>query len=156
MVSRICCRDFFRSLSLIYRTGDIGHKHFLEPTSLDGPVDRFLRLSRLVTHRFAFFHIPIPPSVDVSSLRDFIATLEPLLPIFTAQQTELYLGVIQAHDEEGTITRIQVAQEALHGFPFGTATECGWGRTPAEDIESILRISKACCGCNPEDYLTHL
>lgn len=41
----------------------------------------------------------------------------------------------------GTRKRIKAAQAVLPSF--GVATECGMGRTPNEELDSILQISEA-------------
>lgn len=53
----------------------------------------------------------------------------------------LYLGLVHANDEAGTRKRIEVAESTVP-FPFGVGTECGLGRTPPEEIDSILHICK--------------
>jgi Fe2+ or Zn2+ uptake regulation protein len=53
----------------------------------------------------------------------------------------LYLGLVHAHDLEGTKRRIEIARSVIQ-HDFGVATECGLGRTPREDVDSIFQILK--------------
>lgn len=59
-------------------------------------------------------------------------------------ETELYLELIHANDEEGTRDRIKVAAEFIS--PFGLTTKCGLGRCSQAELESILKIAKTVTG----------
>jgi hypothetical protein len=52
--------------------------------------------------------------------------------------TELYLGLVHPNDEEGTKRRIRAVGEAGVEMTFGVATECGLGRTPVGELDSIF------------------
>jgi len=52
----------------------------------------------------------------------------------------LYLGLVHADDHEGTLRRIRTAEQVGLGYAFGVATECGMGRTPAGELDSIFAI----------------
>lgn len=65
---------------------------------------------------------------------------EALKHLDVGKETKLYLGLVHAIDEEGTWRRIATAQTVREDF--GVATECGMGRTPTEELESILKIAK--------------
>jgi hypothetical protein len=56
------------------------------------------------------------------------------------EKTELYLGVAHAWDLEGTETRIELAKKVVKNF--GIATECGMGRTPAEEFDAVMDVLK--------------
>lgn len=77
----------------------------------------------------------------MDKLDAYFAPLTALIPKFVEHGTELYLGLVHSDDLEGTKTRIEAARKAFGDFEFGVATECGWGRTPNEEIESIMTIS---------------
>lgn len=114
--------------------GDMGHKHFVEPKDMglmarivEGVVERAGR-------RLDWVHLPVPKA------RDDEAYFEPLKSLELGE-TELYLGLVHAHDQDGTERRLKVAQNVLGSRTFGVATECGLGRTPTEDFASIAEIS---------------
>ena len=52
--------------------------------------------------------------------------------------TKLILGLAHYDDLDGTKTRIRSACEFVHSF--GVSTECGMGRTPTEQPDSIFSI----------------
>ncbi|GKZ65740.1 hypothetical protein AnigIFM60653_003195 [Aspergillus niger] len=115
--------------------GDLGHKHFVEPEDLSLLVDLANNIHKRIHPRpITWVHMPVPKD------RDDIAYFEPLKKLELSQHARLYLGVVHAHDEEGTRRRIQTAKSVVSDF--GVATECGMGRTPAEELPSILEISR--------------
>ena len=117
--------------------GDYQHKHFVEPEDLGLLVDFTNDLIQSVPREVSWIHMPVPKE------RYDSAYLEPLKRLAASDQTKLYLGLVHANDEEGTTRRIQVARDTLPaGRDFGVATECGMGRTPREDLASILKICK--------------
>jgi hypothetical protein len=69
-------------------------------------------------------------------LAAYLAPLRELYPALRDHGCELYLGLVHAGDLEGTKVRIAEAQKVAP--EFGVATECGLGRTPAEDFEGIM------------------
>lgn len=116
--------------------GDYDHKHYVEPrdtATMVGVANAlFARLRRPV----AWIHMPVPKGRDdveyFAPLRDLVPNLAP--------ETEFYLGLVHADDEAGTRRRIKAAEQA--GVRrFGLATECGIGRTPARELDSIFAIS---------------
>lgn len=115
--------------------GDLGHKHFVEPEDMGLMVDFSNDLAQAIQPRQpSWLHMPVPKG------RDDQAYFEPLKRLNTGADTKLYLGLIHANDETGTQRRIQAAQHVVKDF--GAATECGMGRTPREELDSILQISK--------------
>ncbi|KAK4507827.1 hypothetical protein PRZ48_001562 [Zasmidium cellare] len=118
--------------------GDMNHRHWFEPTSLRAVVDRGLRLFDKSSHKINWFHFPVPVST-MASLEMFLAPLSDLLPQLKEHDTDLVLGVVQYDDEEGTRRRIEAASKIVSEFQI--STECGWGRTPEEEIDNIMRIS---------------
>ncbi|KAM0712033.1 hypothetical protein Q7P37_011127 [Cladosporium fusiforme] len=123
--------------------GDMQHKHFYEPTSLQPITDRALALLSLTPHKIAYFHCPVPQSA-MPSLPNFLSPLETLYPALQEHGCELYLGLVIFNDAEGTRKRIE---EALRFAPeFGVATACGWGRTPEGEIEEGVRLLREVSG----------
>lgn len=116
--------------------GDIGHRHFVEPKDLgrivDVAADIFARIDRPIN----WIHVSAPKD------RTDEAYFAPLqrLPLGA---TELYLGVVQPRDEEGTRRRIAAAAKVLQNRGFGVATECGMGRTPPEDFVPTMEVAAA-------------
>lgn len=116
------------------------HRHFMEPTSLAALVERSRRIYEQTAHPISFIHFPVPKSA-ADNLQAFLAPLVDLIPKFKEHKTELYLGVVHENKLDLTRKMVAAAGEVLGDFPFGVATECGWGRTAAGEIESILSIS---------------
>ena len=79
----------------------------------------------------------------MDKLDSYFVPLRALFPKFEEHGTELYLGLVHYDDLEGTRIRIAAAREAFGDLDFGLATECGWGRTPKEEIASIMAISSS-------------
>lgn len=52
----------------------------------------------------------------------------------------MYLGLVHPNDLEGMEERIATAQKVVHGFRV--ATECGMGRTPPKELDTIMDILK--------------
>jgi hypothetical protein len=115
--------------------GDLYHKHFVEPEDMTLLVGLANDIVSRISHPVSWIHVPVPKS------RDDIAYFEPIKNLNIPSSTKIYLGLVHANDEEGTRKRIKTAQSVLPNF--GIATECGIGRTPEEELDSILRISKA-------------
>ncbi|KAI1779528.1 hypothetical protein F4818DRAFT_399612 [Hypoxylon cercidicola] len=121
--------------------GDLLHKHFIEPqdTSLLVELANALLARETLGLRTEWIHLPVPKGRMDS---DYFSPLNGLkLDGAGSNPPYVYLGVVHANDEAGTKKRIEVAQANVP-FPFGVATECGLGRTPPEEIDSILQICK--------------
>ncbi|KAH8804487.1 hypothetical protein F5884DRAFT_407685 [Xylogone sp. PMI_703] len=114
--------------------GDFAHKHFTEPEDLGLLVDLANGITEALERPVNWFHMPVPKS------RDDIAYFTPLKNLRTSAR--LFLGLVHANGEDGTLRRIKAAEKILGDRDFGVATECGMGRTPVEELDSILRISK--------------
>ena len=115
--------------------GDMGHVHFVQPQDTHVLVD--FANSLLATfgpiHPVGYIHMPVPKDrVDA-------AYYEPLKRLDIGD-TQLFLGLVHPNDENGTKNRIKAAQASRSGS-FGVSTECGMGRTPAEELNSILSIA---------------
>lgn len=121
------------------------HKHWMEPTSLRAVTDRFLALFPRTSHAISYFHCPVPLSA-MSFLREYYSPLPDLWAACQKAHSELILGLVHFDDLEGTEKRIHAAREKVPGIRFGVATECGMGRTPAEQVEGILEVSRRVSG----------
>lgn len=127
-------------LSLNVRAGDLGHQHWKEPESLATITENCAVIFKQSPRRIDFIHVPVPLSA-MDKLDAYYSPFRTLLPKLREHNTELYLGVVHYNDLEGTVKRIEAAKKTLGDVDFGVATECGWGRTPPEEIENIMKIS---------------
>lgn len=116
--------------------GDSGHRHFVEPRDLGLLCEVVVEVKTRVARSVEWVHVPVPKArVDEA----YFAPLRDL----QLGDTRLYLGLVHFDDLDGTRRRIEAAAEVLQGREFGVATECGMGRTPGEQLDSILAISAA-------------
>lgn len=116
--------------------GDLVHEHFIEPQDMGLLTKVANRLTETLDRPIGWFHMPCPKDrVD----EDYYKPLEQLS---IGANTKLFLGLVHPHDRQGTLERIATAQKAFRRT-FGVATECGMGRTPPSDIDSIFEISAA-------------
>ncbi|KAI6081446.1 hypothetical protein F4821DRAFT_26780 [Hypoxylon rubiginosum] len=120
--------------------GDLYHRHFIEPqdTTLLVMLANALLARKTLGSRTEWIHLPVPKGRTDS---DYFTPLNGLKLDNPGSKPHVYLGVVHANDEAGTKKRIEIAQNSVT-FPFGVATECGLGRTPPEEIDSILQICK--------------
>lgn len=118
--------------------GDVAEKHFAEPDDAGNLTAVANALSAKITRPIGFLHLPVPIE------RDDAAYFAPLASLALHPETELFLGLV--HHEDGTagaIKRIAAARPAIAGAglaEFGIATECGFGRGPAERTAPLLRL----------------
>lgn len=113
--------------------GDFGHEHFVQPADAGNLTDLANRISRGVTRPIDWIHLPVPRD---RADRDYFA---PLADLQLADGCELYLGLVHLTDGvEGTERRIEAAQRVRP--EFGVATECGFGRRPAETVRSLMEL----------------
>ena len=119
--------------------GDMEHKHWMEPTSLQAVTDRGRLILERTPHKVTYFHLPVPKSA-MSFLPKYLAPLGELYKILESHGSELSLGLVHFDDLEGTKERIAEAKKLAPKFSI--ATECGWGRTPADQVEDIMKISR--------------
>ena len=117
--------------------GDEDHAHFVEPENTALLVDFANAIVQKVSpvHAIKYVHMPVPKS------RTDAAYFAPLKNL-KLNGTKLYLGLIHPNDAEGTKRRIEAAKGVYQGS-FGVASECGLGRTPKEELNSILAIAKS-------------
>ncbi|ETW96878.1 MAG: hypothetical protein ETSY1_24830 [Candidatus Entotheonella factor] len=113
--------------------GDPGHKHIQEPTDTDTAVAFANGIAARSTRQVNWIHLPVPRE------RDDAAYFAPLRALALRPETELILGLVHYTDGvEGTRRRIATAEDIVSDFAI--ATECGFGRRPAETISELLRI----------------
>src|SRR5580698_4045360 len=130
--------DVELGLHLCY--GDFGAKHFVEPKDAAAMVDFANALSRGISHKLAYIHMPVPIE------RGDEAFYRPFADLKLPNGTALFLGVVHAKDGvAGTKARIAAARR--YAPEFGIATECGMARARSEQtVRELLKIHAACCG----------
>ncbi|BDZ47227.1 hypothetical protein [Naasia aerilata] len=115
--------------------GDVEEQHFVQPQDA-GNLAAFLRgLLAAAPRRIDFVHLPVPIE------RDDAAYFAPLRDVPVPEGTDLYLGLV--HHEDGVAgaeRRIAAARSVLPRF--GIATECGFGRGPAERTAPLLDLHR--------------
>lgn len=114
--------------------GDAGHRHFKEPDDAGLMVEVANQLSAASPRPLSWIHLPVPR--DRSDDRYFA----PLANLALSEHCDLFLGLIHLSDGEAGASR-RIAAAARYAPAFGVATECGWGRRPAADIPSLLKLS---------------
>lgn len=119
--------------------GDMEHRHFMEPTSLAAITERGLQLFQHASRPINFFHVPVPKSA-LDKLETYFEPLKELIPKFKEHNTDLYLGVVHYDDRAATDKMLEAAKKVID-YPFGVATECGWGRTPSDQINDIMKTA---------------
>lgn len=119
--------------------GGAGHQHFVQPKDAANLVTVANAISAGVRRSIAWIHMPV---LWERSDDAFFAPLRALAPHL---ETELYLGLIHQTDGvEGAQGRIAAAERAVTAF--GIATECGFGRRPAETVAPLLQPHRAVAG----------
>jgi hypothetical protein len=122
-------------LGLHFCYGDPGHKHIIEPKDTGLMVDFANRLRTAIKRQITWVHMPVPRE------RSDDAYFAPLKHLKLEPETELYLGLIHLTDGiDGAKHRISAARKAV--ADFGIATECGFGRRPAETIPRLLELHR--------------
>jgi len=112
--------------------GDPGHKHIIEPKDLGTSVIFANALVAGSPRRLDWIHMAVPRE------RSDEAYFSPLKDLDIGK-TELILGVVHNTDGlDGTRLRMETAGKFVSGF--GIATECGFGRRPAESIPRLLQV----------------
>ena len=113
--------------------GDAGHQHFVEPADTAKLVAVANGVSERVDRPIDWLHMPVPRG------RSDEAYFAPLRDLRLHPETESYLGLVHMTDGvEGANARIAAAQTVV--TEFGVATECGFGRRPAETIPDLLEV----------------
>ncbi len=113
--------------------GSFGGRHFVEPKDAGAMTDLTNGLMARIGRSVQFMHMPVPAE------RDDDAFYAPLSGLKLRPETELYLGLVHDTDgTEGTLRRIATARR--HVNDFGVATECGFGRRPAESVPALIDL----------------
>jgi hypothetical protein len=113
--------------------GDAGHKHFKEPADMGLLVKVANAVSARAARTIEWIHLPVPQN------RDDTTYFAPLRGLALRPETKLFLGLVHSGDGvEGTRRRMAMADRFVSDY--GIATECGFGRRPAESIPALLKI----------------
>ena len=121
--------------------GDLDAKHFFEPKDAGAMVELTNRLTRTVTRRVQWLHMPVPLA------RTDDAFFAPLGGLKLDPETELYLGLVHAQDgAEGAAKRVRAARAHLKAF--GISTECGIARVRSPEL--VKQIIKICAQASRE------
>lgn len=113
--------------------GDPGHKHIQEPTDTATAVAFANGISTQSRRQVDWIHLPVPRE------RDDDAYFEPLRDLALKPESELILGLVHYTDGvEGARRRMATAEKIVTDFAI--ATECGFGRCPADTIPELLHI----------------
>jgi hypothetical protein len=116
--------------------GDAGHQHFVQPRDAANLVTVANAIADGVKRPIQWIHLPVPRE------RTDAAYFAPLTHLSLHPETELYLGLIHLTDGvAGALTRIAAAEQAVQAF--GVATECGFGRRPAETVMPLLTLHRS-------------
>lgn len=115
----------------------MAHKHFIEPRDTADVVRIANAVAQKMGRPLDWVHFPVPKN------RDDAAYYAPLAGLTMDHNTELYVGLVHPHDEAGTRARLAQAEEVLAGRRWGIATECGLGRAPQDEFETVADISRA-------------
>lgn len=125
--------------------GDEEHGHFVEPADTRRMVEVANGLAATLGRPLNWIHLPVPED------RSDDAYFAPLAELRLSAETELYLGLIHAHDGvEGARERIAAAGRHLR-MPFGGATECGWGRGGAAAVRGLLELHRDVSAALPDE-----
>jgi hypothetical protein len=113
--------------------GDFGHEHFTQPADAANLTEVANRLAERIGRPIDWIHLPVPHN------RDDAAFFRPLADLRLHPDTKLFLGLVHLHDGiEGAHRRIAAAREAVS--EFGVATECGFGRRPADTVTPLMEL----------------
>ena len=112
--------------------GDSGHRHFCEPADASHLVAVANGVSARAQRSIDWIHMPVPKE------RDDNGYFAPLAGLKVKPGCELYLGLVHMTGGiAGTRRRIAAAEKVVRNF--GIATECGFGRRPADTIPDLFR-----------------
>jgi hypothetical protein len=113
--------------------GDVEESHFVEPTDATTLAEVASGLLAAAVRPITWIHLPVPIE------RDDLAYFAPLASVDWPRDTEIYLGLV--HHEDGLEGGVRRASVAARYVPhFGVATECGFGRGPAERTVPLLQL----------------
>lgn len=118
--------------------GDPGHKHIVEPKDTQILVAMANGISTGASRSLNWIHMPVPKEREDD---DYFAALKNLE---LDPKCELYLGLVHFTDQDdGAAKRIAAARRVVENF--GIATECGFGRRPADTVIPLLELHRRCC-----------
>ncbi len=124
--------DVFLGLHFCY--GDLGHRHFIEPRSLENATRIAAKSVEAIGRTIDFCHVPVPRD------RHDDAYFAPLAE-WPENAGKLFLGLVHHTDGvDGTTRRLATAKRHIDNF--GIATECGFGRRPKETMPELMRIHR--------------
>lgn len=113
--------------------GDVEEHHFVQPKDTGTLADLVTGITREVTRPVDWIHLPVPIE------RDDEAYFAPLADAVWPAGATVFLGLVHHEDGvEGALRRAAAARTAVPAF--GIATECGFGRGPAERTVPLLRL----------------
>lgn len=115
--------------------GDWGHQHFIDPKDTGLMVALSNGILDNARRPINWIHMPVPRHVDDEGY------FSPLKELDLESGSDLFLGLVHANDAAGTQRKIDVAKSVLGQVQFGIGTECGLGRTPEADFQSISDIT---------------
>jgi len=128
-------------VDLVYHLcyGSAQNRHSIEPVDMGDMVEMANRITAGLTRSVAVFHMPVP--VD----RSDEAYFEPLRRLKLRPDTRVSLGLIHYTDGvPGTRKRLATAERYIGDFMI--ATECGFGRYPAEAVPKVLQVHAELAG----------
>lgn len=100
-------------------------------------IDMALALSMLCPRPITWLHLPLPSNPEDEAC---FTALQRLIPRIVATATELVLGVVQPHDEEGSRRRLRLAADCLGSSSFGIAASCNFTDLSQEQFQDVLRV----------------
>ena len=110
--------------------GDMDAAHFVQPETLQKPVELANLFARSTKHKLDWVHMPVPAD------RSDEAYFKPLRELATGPETEVFLGVV--HDDGADATKRRIAAAEKVRKDFGIATECGMAR--ARNVETARKL----------------
>jgi hypothetical protein len=116
--------------------GDLGHRHFVEPTSLETQVRVINALNASAHRALDWFSMTVPQQTTDD------AFFAPLADLQIPESVELYLSLVPYHPEEQpantTERQVHAIDRVLGSRPWGISTECGMGRVDRDDVLPML------------------
>ncbi|WP_083586863.1 hypothetical protein [Agrococcus sp. Marseille-P2731] len=114
--------------------GDVEEAHFVQPQDARHLAAVAKGVLATARHRVDFLHLPVPIE------RDDAEYFAPLAAVAWGG-TQVFLGLV--HHEDGVSGALRRAAAARTAVPaFGIATECGFGRGPAERTAPLLDLHR--------------
>ena len=110
--------------------GSPADEHLVMPSDMEILVEIANGFIPQLSRQLDFLHLPVPKH------RTDAKYFEPLNSLCKPESTEVMLGLIHFDDAKGDAARIATAGRFLNSF--GIATECGWGRTDPDRVDSLL------------------